>query len=138
VAVRNVFTEKNEKGSCTHLSRIYKVLRIHSCLTTLTFVLDINSVWLFIKINWESFEYKFQPIEERFAHHALVIVRLAGVEALITNLEPSCTKQQETRGKLYFSLYSVSTITPTIPYLLLITQTSSFAPSNYNGTLTEL
>lgn len=55
-----------------------------------------------MKINWESFEYKFQPIEERFAHHALVIVRSAGVEALITNLEAASAKQQEEKGKSSF------------------------------------
>lgn len=101
MAVRKVFTEKNEKGSCAYPSRIYKVLYMRRCLTTLPHILDLSSVWLFMKINWESFEYKFQPIEERFAHHALVIVRSAGVEALITNLEASCTKQREERGKLY-------------------------------------
>lgn len=67
-----------------------------------THLLDLSSVWLFMKINWESFEYKFQPIEERFAHHALVIVRSAGVEALITNLEAASAKQQEEKGKSSF------------------------------------
>ena len=41
----------------------------------------------FLKITWEPFEAEFKPIEARFMHHALVIVRTANVNIVTHTLQ---------------------------------------------------
>lgn len=45
--------------------------------------IDRRRLNLFLRVTWEPFEAKFKPLEERFMHHVLVVVRTANVEHLI-------------------------------------------------------
>ena len=54
---------------------------------------DRTGFRLFLKIIWEPFEMKFKPIEARFMHHALVIVRTANVTQILQGYE--CRAQRD-------------------------------------------
>ena len=40
---------------------------------------DLKSFKLFFRLNWEPFESKLKPIQDKFLDHTLVVVRSAGV-----------------------------------------------------------
>ena len=49
-------------------------------LTSMSYYLDAQGFKRFLRVVWEPFEAKFQPIEAKFIHHANIVVRLASVE----------------------------------------------------------
>ena len=54
-------------------------------------VLDLKSFKLFFRLNWEPFESKFKPIQDKFLDHTVVVVRSAGV--MISEIEEETKRQ---------------------------------------------
>ena len=93
VAVREVFTNKNGQLPCKPYSQVITTWRQlfpgqqKEMLTPSAHKSDRTGFRLFLKITWEPFEMKFKPIEARFMHHALVIVRTANVNIVKHTLQ---------------------------------------------------
>ena len=52
----------------------------------------------FLKITWEPFEMKFRPIEARFMHHVLVIVRTANATQILQEYERKAKWDSQEKG----------------------------------------
>ena len=52
----------------------------------------------FLKITWEPFEMNFRPIETRFMHHVLVIVRTANATQTLQEYEYRTQKNLQEEG----------------------------------------
>ena len=59
---------------------------------------DRTGFRLFLKITWEPFEMKFRPIEARFMHHVLVIVRTANATQTLQEYEYRAQRNLQEEG----------------------------------------
>lgn len=51
------------------------------------FELGVKSFRLSLRLTWEPFSAKFQPVQDSFLAHTLIVVRSAGVEYLVNQFQ---------------------------------------------------
>lgn len=54
-----------------------------------------------MRVTWEPFESRFKPIEDKFLHHALIVIRSAGVEGSISRYNRLEQKGEAARGSSF-------------------------------------
>lgn len=64
----------------------------------------VKSFRLFLRLNWEPFNAKFQPVHDSFVAHTVVVVRSAGVENLVNQFQRGEKADSAMKGKSNGSL----------------------------------
>lgn len=74
----------------------------------------MKSFRLFLRLTWEPFGTRFQPIQDKFLAHTLIVVRSAGVEDLVKKYEKEQKEDLGDKGKLLY-IFICSIFSPRYP-----------------------
>ena len=88
-----------QRGSCHPVGgHIHGIMHPDFLLTLLCY-LDAQGFKRFFRVTWEPCEARFHSIENKFIHHANIVVRLAGAEYQI-HFYGQCYSQKVALNKL--------------------------------------